>query len=248
MLYVPGEGLFYRLDPRSKLLFVVGLAVYLTFESSPLALLVALAGLHLACALSASTRRRVWPLWRMLAPLALTVLTLGGLRWRAIAPLLRLGPLTVTVASLWQAVGMSVRIVGLSLGLSLLLWTTTPGDMVAGLTRLGVPFELGFPAVMALQYVTTFQRIFYQILEAQQSRGLTLSRGNPIKAARAYVPVIVPLIIVALRSVDTLTLALQSRGFGAGRRRTCRRKLRVGGRDWAFVLLMVCALIGLSRL
>ncbi len=248
MLYVPGEGTLYRLDPRSKLVFVLGLAAYLTLESSSVSLLVALAALHLVCAFSTSTWQRVWPLWRTLAPLALTVLMLGGLRWRAADPLWHLGPLTVTGASLWRAVGMSARIVGLSLGLSLLLWTTTPGDLVAGMVRLGVPFEVGFPAVMALQYVMTFRRIFYQILEAQQSRGLALPRGNPIKVARAYVPVIVPLIIVALRSVDSLTLALQSRGFGAGGRRTCRRVLRIKRRDWAFLLLTGCALVGMSRL
>ena len=104
----------------------------------------------------------------------------------------------------------------MSVGLSLLLWTTEPGALAAGLTRMGVPFAVGFAFVMALQYVFTFRRMFHQILEAQQSRGLILARANPIRAARTYVPVIVPLLISALRSVDSLTLALLSRGFGAG--------------------------------
>jgi energy-coupling factor transport system permease protein len=101
--------------------------------------------------------------------------------------------------------------------------------------------------VMALQQVIVFRRLFYQILEAQQSRGLMLPRRNPFRAARAYVPVLVPLLIHALRSVDNLSLALQSRGFGTARKRTSRRQLRVQGRDWLFLILTWAAIAGLSQ-
>jgi energy-coupling factor transport system permease protein len=130
-------------------------------------------------------------------------------------------------------------------GISLLLWTTEPGELAAGLTRMGVPFVIGFSFVMTLQYVFTFRRTSRQILEAQQSRGLILARGNPIRAARTYVPVIVPLLIAALRSVDSLTLALLSRGFGSGTRRTSRRVLRMHVRDWASLVAVCAACAGL---
>ena len=98
---------------------------------------------------------------------------------------------------------------------------------------------------MALQYIASFRRLFYQILEAQQSRGLTLPRANPIRAAQCYIPAIVPLIISALRSADSLALALQSRGFGASIKRTSRRVLHVRARDWLFVVGTWCVLGGL---
>jgi energy-coupling factor transport system permease protein len=177
----------------------------------------------------------------VLWPLAITVLLLGSLRWRASPALIALGPLTITEPALWQALGIASRILGISLALSLLLWTTEPGALAAGLARLGVPFAIGLSFVMTLQYVFTFRRMFHQILEAQQSRGLIIARANPIRAVRAYVPVIVPLLIAALRSVDSLTLALLSRGFGSGARRTSRRVLRLRPRDWAF-LIAVCAI------
>jgi energy-coupling factor transport system permease protein len=246
LIYVPGTGLLYRLDPRSKLLFVSILCVYLVLERTSEALLLALFGLQALGLLSASTRRRLVPLWKMLAPVVLMIVFFGCLRWRAEDALLRVGPIAVTSASLWRAVGLGARIAGMSVGISLGLWTTEPGDAVAGLTRLGLPFELGFPAIMALQYVVTFRRTFTQILEAQESRGLTLPRGNPLRVARAYVPVLVPLIITALRSVDNLALALQSRGFGAGRPRTYRHTLRLHARDWIFVVAASCVLAGLA--
>jgi len=186
-------------------------------------------------------------LWKTLSPLMITIVLLGSLRWRAEAALLGIGPITVTLQSLWGTIGLGARIAGLSFGFSLFLWTTEPGAAITGLTRLGLPFELGFPIIMALQYVVAFRRTFYQILEAQQSRGLTLPRGNPIRMARAYIPVLVPLIIIALRSADSLALALQSRGFGGNRKRTCRRVLRIQKCDWIFLIAAGCALLGLSR-
>jgi energy-coupling factor transport system permease protein len=246
LLFAPGEGLLYRLDPRAKLLFVLTLFACLALVSSTTALLAALLILHALSAFSASTRRRLGALWKGLVPLVATVTLLGTLRWRDAPALVHVGPITVTALSLWTAIGLGARISALTLGFSLFLWTTESGDAVAGLTRLGLPFELGFPLIMAMQYVATFKRSFQQILEAQQSRGLTLPRGNPIRVARAYIPVLVPLLIHALRSVDSLSLALQSRGFGGGSTRTSRRSLRMRRRDWLFLGGAWCTMIALG--
>ena len=92
----------------------------------------------------------------------------------------------------------------------------------------------------------TYSTLYAQILEAQQSRGLILSHKNPIKAARTYIPVLVPLLINALRQVDDLSLALQSRGFGVSRKRTSRRVLRIQGHDWLFMIVIWAFLLVLQ--
>ncbi|MBN1936177.1 MAG: energy-coupling factor transporter transmembrane protein EcfT [Anaerolineae bacterium] len=248
LLYMPGRGLFYRLDPRARLVFALSVSIYLLIEQSPAALLLALLGLHTLALLAASTRARLGPLWKMLAPLLITLLVLGSLRWPAIDALLAVGPLGVTMASIWQTVGLAARIAALTLAFSLVLWTTEPGDAVVALTRLGIPFALSFPAVMAVQQIIAFKAMFAQILEAQQSRGLVIGRRNPVQAARAYIPVIVPLLINALRQADDLALALQMRGFGARAKRSSRRQLRWTIWDWLFVGATWAALFLLTRL
>ena len=244
LLYVPGEGLLFRLDARVKLFAALAFSLYMAFDPDPAPLLVAMGCLLALSALSRATRQRQPATWRALAPLLATVFLIGSLRWRPTAPLLAVGPVGTTWEALWQAVGMAVRFAGISLAISLALWTTDPADAVVGLARVGIPFEFGFPAVMILQYAVTFGQRFRRILEAQQSRGLTFSRRNPYQVARAYIPVLVPLLIAALRSADTLTLALLSRGFGAPGKRSSRRVLRMQRIDWAFAGL-VAALVAL---
>ncbi len=245
LLYVPGRGLFYRLDPRAKLAFAFSVSIYVLIEQSSAALLLAWLGLHALALLAQSTRARLWPLWKALAPLLLTLLVLGSLRWRPVDALIAVGPVALTRASIWQAVGLAARVAALTLALSLVLWSTEPGDAVAGLTRLGIPFTLSFPAVMAVQQIIAFKAILAQILEAQQSRGLVIGRRNPIQAARAYIPVVVPLLINALRQADDLALALQMRGFGVRAPRSSRRRLRWTVWDWLFIgatWAVLCAL------
>jgi energy-coupling factor transporter transmembrane protein EcfT len=253
LLYVPQQGpqrvwdILYRLDPRCKLLFVASLSVYLAIASRPEVILLVLLALHLLCAVSRSTRRRTWTLWKSLWPLIATIILLNSLRWRAPDAWISVGPVSVTRLSLWLSLGVAARIAALTLGFSLLLWTTEPGDAIAGFARLGLPFELGFAAVMAMQYVVTFKSSYLQILDAQQSRGLTWPRRNPIRAVRAFFPVLVPLIISALRSADNLSVALQSRGFGGKVKRTSRRTLAMRARDWAFVLVAWAVLLALTQ-
>jgi energy-coupling factor transport system permease protein len=235
-LYQPGRGLLYRLDPRSKGLFAVSAVIYLAIESDPTVLLAALIALHVLALAAQSRRRRILSLWTALLPLLTVIVLLGSIRWRTPDAWFTVGPIAVTLEALWMAVGLAARIAGISLCLSLVMWTTEPGDAVQGLVRLGLPFELSFPIVMALEYVATFRRQFRSILEAQQSRGLVFARRNPVQVVRAYVPVLIPLIISALRTSDNLALALQTRGFGVGSRRTSRRQLRLKARDGIFVL------------
>jgi len=218
------------------MLFLLGVTVYLGAVSSPLAMFAALIGLHGLCALWQGTRARLAGFWSAMWPLALAIVLLGSVRWNAPDELFRVGPISVTADAARTALSQMARIVALSLGVSAVIWTTEPGDAVAGLSRLGLPFEIGFPTVMAMQYVITFRRTYQQILEAQQSRGLVRPRGNLFRALRIYyLPVIVPLLIVALRSADSLSLSLQSRGFGGSRKRTSRRVLQMRIADWAFV-------------
>jgi energy-coupling factor transport system permease protein len=245
-LFAPGSGLLHRLDPRPKIVFAVSTTLYLALESEPGVLLIALGLLHALSLSSRATRSRMMPLWRALSPLLLILLVFGGVHWRPEDAVLTIGPLGVTVSSIWHTIGMAARIVSISLGISLALWTTEPGDAVAGLTRLGIPFAVGFPVIMVLQHVTTFHRQFQRIMEAQQSRGLTFSRWNPYQVARAYIPVLVPLLITALRSVDTLALALQSRGFEPGMPRTSRRVLRLHAVDWASMAICTAVIAVLA--
>lgn len=250
-LYVRRPGWLQRSDPRAKLALVVFLM--LAFLASN-RIAPVLAGLLLTHALALSTRvpaRSLAALWRTLWTLTLLIFLLSSITWDGAGqPLVHVGRFAITPASMLSAAALALRIDALAFGFMLLLWTTEQGEMVAGLTRLGLPFGASLTIAIAMQFVPSLERVAGEIMEAQQARGLRVPRRNPIAIGRAYLPVLVPLLITALRMADHLALALEARGYRPGARRTSRRRLHMTGRDWVVTLgsLAIAAGAALSAL
>jgi energy-coupling factor transport system permease protein len=80
-------------------------------------------------------------------------------------------------------------------------------------------------------------------MDAQKARGLELEKGNLLKRIRNYVPVLIPLIVSAIRRSLELAEAMESRGWGATKKRTNLYALRLHKGDIALLALTVCILV-----
>jgi energy-coupling factor transport system permease protein len=74
-------------------------------------------------------------------------------------------------------------------------------------------------------------------MDAQKSRGLELERGNFFKRIRNYIPILIPLIVGAIRRSLELAEAMESRAFGARKQRTSLYSLKLRNSDYAALLL-----------
>jgi len=118
------------------------------------------------------------------------------------------------------------------LAASLLFLTTTRVEEVAyALGRLGVPYVVGFTLTLAFRLVPAFFDAAASVVQAQRCRGLELGRGGVVTRLRRYVPIIVPVLIGALRRADRMAMALELRGFNSGRPRTTYLRARAGRAD-----------------
>jgi len=82
------------------------------------------------------------------------------------------------------------------------------------------------------------------IIDAQRARGLELERGNIIRRIRNYIPILIPLIVNAIRRSMELAETMESRAWGAVKNRTNLYTLRIKGRDIllvasSFVILII---------
>ena len=93
-------------------------------------------------------------------------------------------------------------------------------DFADALTRLGMPYRVGFTMTMAFRLVPVFVDAATTVVQAQRCRGLDFERGGLWQRARRYVPVIVPVFMGALRRADQMAMALDARGFQRGAART----------------------------
>jgi energy-coupling factor transport system permease protein len=82
------------------------------------------------------------------------------------------------------------------------------------------------------------------VLQAQRCRGLELARGGLVRRLRRFVPILVPVLIGALRRADRMAMALELRGFNSGRPRTTYLRARAGTADAvAGVVLVTTAVV-----
>ena len=244
--YYPGDSWLHRADPRAKFVAVLALAVALFVRDSFAALAIYAAAGVTAFAVAGVPAS--W-LWRALRP-ALWLIGLTFLAQVLFAPgepFWELGPFELSEEGLRLAGFLSVRLLVLILIGSVLTLTTAPVALTDALAWLGRPLrrlrvpsdELALMVTIALRFIPTLLKELETIMRAQRARGADFEHGNPLRRARALVPVLVPLFVVSFRRADDLALAMEARCYMPGVARTRLHPLHARPGD--FVLLAVTA-------
>lgn len=260
--YIPGASAIHQLDPRTKIIVTIILAaafaatrslVGTLFLVTVILLLIRLAGIPIPYAL-----RGLLPSLGFLVFLLLVQLLYQGWREPAGRVYFEWGWLRLTRYSVHLVVLAALRFSGYLILLSLLTLTTTAGNLTHGLELLASPLryigmpvrELSIMYMMALRFVPTLAADLEQIMKAQASRGGGLGQRNfwrPDLAARARLPLIVPLFLSALQRAEDLVLAMEARGFVSGAQRTKFVLLRFSALDPVALLGSLCIYFSLRQ-
>jgi len=138
---------------------------------------------------------------------------------------------------------MTLRFVSLMSAFSLFFMTTSPDDLGLALEQAHVPYTLSFTFTTAVRLVPTMALDAQTVIDAQRSRGLELDKGNFMKRIRNYIPILIPLIVSAIRRSIELAEALESRGFGASPNRQPLVVLRMKATDYIVIILTGAMLV-----
>jgi energy-coupling factor transport system permease protein len=123
---------------------------------------------------------------------------------------------------------------------SLFFLTSTPDELEQVMKWLKLPSDFVMIFVIAVRFVPVLLLDALQIMDAQRSRGLEFDKGNILQRLRNSIPILVPLIAVALnRSLD-LAEAMDSRAYGATKSPTSLYHLSLHRFD-ALVLIVLTA-------
>lgn len=246
--YIPGQSFLHRMDPRYKLLVTVGFVIVVFLGQYWQAYLAMLA--FVAMAITASklplkfVLRAIKPLWMILVfTFVLNVFFTPG---KDI--LLNIKGIKITQTGITTAVMMSMRLVVLVMGTSLMTLTTSPIDLTDAMERLMTPLKtIKFPAhelsmmmSIALRFIPTLMEETDRIMKAQMARGADFESGNLLQRAKALLPLLVPLFVAAFRRAEDLALAMEARCYQGGEGRTRMKSFHTTWRDpFAFVMLGV---------
>ena len=249
--YFPGKSVLHRLDPRMKILLTVGYIVMLFTVSNPLGLCVGILFLIFAYAISGIPPRMITKSLKPVIPIIIftTVLNMFFVKGD---PLFDWWIFHISRQGLLTAVVMTIRIICLIAGTSLLTYTTSPITLTYGLERLMKPLkkvhfpvhELSMMMTIALRFIPTLIEETDKIMSAQKARGADLESGGIMQRARALVPILIPLFVSAFRRADELALAMECRCYRGDVGRTRMKQLHYSWQDGVAAALTIGCIAG----
>ena len=137
--------------------------------------------------------------------------------------------------SLPSALAFTTRFFDIMSAFSFFFMTTSADDLGLALEQIHVPYSISFTFTTAVRLVPTMAIDAQTVVDAQRSRGLELDKGNFVKRVRNYIPILIPLIISAIRRSVELAEALESRAFGATEKRTAIVTLKMRLADFLVI-------------
>jgi energy-coupling factor transport system permease protein len=217
----PGSSWLHRRNPLTKVLGLLWVLLAAFLLPPP-----AVAATAIVLILAAATAGRLTAMLtslRVPALLLVSIVVVNALFFPGGRDVLAsLGPLALTREGLAFGLAAAGRLLVAFAASILFLQATLPDDLLESLVARGASHRFAWVVLSAMQAVPRLQATTAAVLEAQQARGLVLT-GSLARRARALVPLVGPVAVGALLEVRDRTLALEARGFGAGRRRTAYR-------------------------
>jgi energy-coupling factor transport system permease protein len=149
----------------------------------------------------------------------------------------------VTPENVEAATALTLRFIVLVESFSVFFLTTSPDHLGLALEQTHVPYEFVFAFTTAVRFVPVLADEAQTIMDAQKARGLELERGNFLKRIRNYIPILIPLIVSAIRRSLELAEAMESRAWGATKNRTNLYVLKMHRGDFILIVLTIVILV-----
>ncbi len=254
--YFPGNSVIHRLDPRTKLLFLIVYIVALFAAVNWISYGVMLVFLTFCIAISTIPLKSILHGMKPLVVILLFTALLNVFFTEGKTVLWQWKSIRITQEGLVRAVFMMARILMLITGTFLLTYTTSPIALTDGIESLLNPLkaihfpvhELAMMMSIALRFVPTLIEETDKIISAQKARGADFESGNLLRRVKALVPILVPLFISAFRRADELATAMECRCYQGGTGRTKMKLLRFKRRDYFSFLTAIVLLVGMFTL
>jgi len=167
------------------------------------------------------------------------LLQLGG-RW------------TITKEQLFYHVNLVLKYLATIPIVLLFVCTTNPSEFAASLNRIGVKYTIAYSVALALRYIPDIQREYHEISQAQQARGIEMSKKESlVKRLKSASAILIPLILSSMDRIEVISNAMELRCFGKNKKRSWYMARPFTKWDWlsmAGSLLLLIAAFALNAL
>lgn len=251
--YLKRDSLVHELTGTTKLIFFIAwsVATMVTYDTRVLAVL-----LILSVVIFKVSKVRLYDI-RFVLGLAVVFVLLNNLFVYLFAPEYGVelyesrtvlftiaGPYTITLQQLFYHLNMTMKVACVVPVALLFIACTDPSEFAASLASIGVSYRIGYSVSLALRYIPDVQREYHNISQAQQARGIDLSGKDKVfTRMKNSVAILLPLVLSSLNRIETVSNAMELRGFGKDKKRTWYSQRRMKRNDWLVIALAVIVFV-----
>ncbi len=235
--YIYRDSVIHKLDPRIKILWLVGLS-FLVFIVNNNVLVLELFGIVLlSILLSKLPLRSVWNS----SKLFIIGFTIG---YVVLFSLLLWDFKKGAVDGLF----FSIKFLVLVLSSIVFAMSTSPRDLMLSMTKMKIPYELAFMLTLAIRFVPVITREINHVIDAQKARAhkIKFSLFKPIKSMETFFPILIPTFHLLLIKAFDLSLSIEARAFRSKPKRTYPPRLRFKFKDYFALALLIIVFVYFS--
>ena len=245
--YYPANSKLHRLDPRVKIVCTLLFLISLFCFQNIWGYVVATIFLASVIRISKVPFKFIVKGLRPVIMLLLITVLFNLFLTKTGTVIFEIWILKITDEGLRTAGFMTVRLIYLILGSSLMTFTTTPNALTDGIEKLLWPLrkiklpvhEIAMMMSIALRFIPILLEETDKIMKAQIARGADLESGNIIQKAKAMIPILVPLFVSAFRRATDLAMAMEARCYRGGEGRTKMKPLVYQKKDYMAYAIMI---------
>jgi len=248
--YYPGDTFFHKLDPRTKMVWLISIFILAFIFTNPVHTAVLFIILLALWVFIKIPFREMKLFFKALTLISIFTFFIQLIFYPGSRIMFKIpiptwipyfeGALKLTEEGLIMGISMVLRLFVIVLSMPLVTMTTSIEKLVLGLIRFKMPYEVAFATTTALNMVPSLQDDARMIMEAQKARAFTaIEKGSLKEKIKAYVPLIIPLMVGAMRKGQQLEIAMESRAFGAYKTRTYLTELKMSKTDYITIVLLL---------
>lgn len=218
-LYVDNGSWLCKVHPFTKLAYIAT-AISVPLLVGKLSFFAIFIALSLAVLASGRLLKRVVPLIAFSFTILITIFLIHGLFNQSNRNILfSIGLLHFYREGLLYALHIGCNVLNMLLSFAILVLSAKPSELVEELEKRGFSRRMGYIITSVFQIVPQMTGTMNTITDAQRSRGLE-TEGSLLTRAKAFLPLISPVVMSSLINTRERAVALEVRGFAAKQKKT----------------------------
>lgn len=156
--------------------------------------------------------------------------------------LYKIGFINVYKDGFYQALNFSSKLVAFTSAFILFFRVTTVKDFILSLENMGLHPKVTYVIMSTLQMIPEMKKEAGVISDAQKTRGVE-TEGNIFVRAKAFIPVLIPLVLSSIAKTEERAITLESRAFSSGAKKTRLYNIKKTKNDTIAIIILVVFLI-----